>query len=138
MPGISVSGNRGLLAYDSGLPALPSTPDAGALRAVPFVADLAAGQIVAWQGAGVAPAPANSARWAGVALSATYGGTGTAYIVAQPGAVLVGVCGADSVPVGHVATVGAQAGCLVDGGWTMDDGRSYARAIGNGAVELWP
>jgi hypothetical protein len=85
----------------------------------------------------VVPAPPQSARWAGVALSSTYGGTGTAYIGAQPGAVLVGVCGAAALPVGHVATVGAQTGCLSDNGGTVPTG-SYARSLGNGVVELWP
>lgn len=137
IPGVSVSGNRGVLAYDSGLPALPSTPDAGALRAVPFSANLGAGQIVTWQGAGVAPAPPNASRWSGVALSATYGGAGTTYVAQQPGAVLVGVCGADSVPVGHVATVGTQAGCLQDAGTDVPNG-SYVRSLGGGEVELHP
>jgi hypothetical protein len=136
-PGLRFGPNTGLLSY-YGYAALSLTPDAGALRVYPQAPGgaLGRGAIAAWHGAGVDRAGAGD-RWAGVAVADGGQALGALYLVTAPGARLAGVCGAATLPVGHVGIVGAQAGCLTDGG-TAPPAGSYARALGNGAVELWP
>jgi hypothetical protein len=135
--GLRFAGNTGRLSY-YGYAALPLTPDAGALRVYPPAPGgaLGRGEIAAWHGAGVDRAGAGD-RWAGVAVADGGQALSALYLVTAPGARLAGVCGAATLPVGHVGIVGAQAGCLTDGG-TAPPAGSYARALGNGAVELWP